>query len=123
MAGLAVTNLEVVYNKRVIAVRGISLEVGDGQIVALFGLNGAGKTTTLRAIAGLLPGDNAEVTDGSIAYHDRRLERRQPHEVVRQGVVLVPEREKVFETLTVRQNLRVAAPPASVPPDWTTRVL
>src|SRR5712692_7699100 len=122
MAGLAVTNLEVVYNKRVIAVRGISLEVGDGQIVALFGLNGAGKTTTLHAIAGLLPGDNAEVTDGTIEYHGAHLERHQPHEVVRQGVVLVPEREKIFETLTVRENLRVPAPPASLPAGWTARV-
>ena len=66
MSGLSVCNLEVVYHKRVIAVRGISLEVADGKIVTLFGLNGAGKTTTLRAIAGLLPGDNAEVTDGQI---------------------------------------------------------
>lgn len=107
MSGLSVSNLEVVYHKRVIAVRGISLEVADGKIVTLFGLNGAGKTTTLRAIAGLLPGDNAEVTDGEIEYHGKSLVGLEPHVVVRQGIVLVPEREKVFETLTVRENLLV----------------
>src|SRR5579875_2965841 len=123
MSGLSVSNLEVVYHKRVIAVRGISLEVADGKIVALFGLNGAGKTTTLRAIAGLLPGDNAEVTDGQIEYHGKSLVGLEPHVVVRQGIVLVPEREKIFETLTVRENLLVPVAREQTGAAWAEEVL
>lgn len=105
MRGLRVENLESVYHKAVTAVSGVSLEVPEGRIVALLGVNGAGKSTTLNAIAGLLPGDLQEITDGRVWFDGERIDRRPPHEVVRRGVVLVPEREKIFETLTVAENL------------------
>lgn len=107
MADLEVQNLEVVYNKKATAIRGLSLSASDGQIVALVGVNGAGKSTTLRAVAGLLPGDAAEISGGSIQYHGTNLRRLPPHRVVQQGVVLVPERDKVFATLTVAENLAI----------------
>jgi branched-chain amino acid transport system ATP-binding protein len=109
--GLRVENLSVVYHRRATAVQGVSLEVPAGGIVALVGTNGAGKTTTLRAIAGLLPGDPAEVTAGSVSYRGERIDRLAPFAIVKRGIALVPEREKVFETLTVRDNLVV--PPAA----------
>lgn len=109
MADLVIQNLEIVYNKRATAVRGLSLEASEEQIVALVGVNGSGKSTTLRAIAGLLPGDAAEVTDGSISYKGVNLRSLAPHQVVQRGVVLVPERDKVFATLTVAENLAVPA--------------
>jgi branched-chain amino acid transport system ATP-binding protein len=107
MGDLSVNNLAVVYHRRATAVQGVSFEVPDGQLVALLGVNGAGKTTTLRAIAGLLPGDNAEITEGTVEYDGRTLAGLAPHQVVQRGVVLVPEREKIFETLTVQENLEV----------------
>lgn len=110
MNGLRVENLESVYNKTVTAISGVSLEVREGQIVALVGVNGAGKSTTLRAIAGLLPGDPQEITGGWIRLHGERIDGLPPHQVVRRGVVLVPEREKVFESLTVWENLRASVP-------------
>jgi len=108
--GLQVENLEVVYNKAVTAISGVSLDVPEGQIVALVGVNGAGKSTTLRTIAGLLPGDPQEMSDGRITFRGERIDGLAPYEVVRRGVVLVPEREKVFESLTVRENLQAAVP-------------
>ena len=108
MRGLRVENLESVYHKAVIAVSGVSLEVPEGRIVALLGVNGSGKSTTLNAISGLLPGDPQEITGGRIWFDGSRIERLPPHEVVRRGVVLVPEREKIFETLTVAENLQAS---------------
>jgi len=105
---LQVEKVEVVYKRVITAVQGITLSVGERQIVALLGTNGAGKTTTLRAISGFLGLDDARVTEGSITFEGRRLDNRPPHEIAAQGVVLVPEREKVFPNLTVAENL--AAP-------------
>ena len=102
---LAVEQIEVVYQRAITAVQGVSLAVAPGQIVALLGTNGAGKTTTLRAISGFLGIDDARVTEGKIAFKGERLENRPPHEIARRGVVLVPEREKVFPNLTVAENL------------------
>jgi branched-chain amino acid transport system ATP-binding protein len=102
---LEVQGLEVVYNHAALAVQGVSLAVRDGQIVALLGTNGAGKTTTLRAISGFLGSDIADITQGSIAYEGERIDGRPPYEIARRGVALVPEREKIFETLTVEENL------------------
>ena len=109
-AGLRVENLESVYNKTVTAVSGVSLEVLEGRIVTLVGVNGSGKSTTLNAIAGLLRGDAQEITDGRVWFDGERLDGLPPHEVVRRGVVLVPEREKIFETLTVAENFQAAVP-------------
>lgn len=102
---LAVERIEVVYKRAITAVQGISLSVQPGQIVALLGTNGAGKTTTLRAISGFLGIDDARVTEGTIAFKGERTENRPPHQIARRGVVLVPEREKVFPNLTVAENL------------------
>ncbi|MFH1640251.1 MAG: ABC transporter ATP-binding protein [Chloroflexota bacterium] len=104
---LDVRDLEVVYDDAVIAVQGVSLTVPDKGIVAILGVNGAGKTTTLRAISGFLGVENAKVTDGTIELMGERLHNLLPHEIVKRGVALVPERNKVFTTLTVAENLLV----------------
>jgi branched-chain amino acid transport system ATP-binding protein len=107
---LKIENLEVVYHGVSTAVQGVSLEVREHQIVALLGVNGAGKSTTLRAVSGFVGLDNARVTAGSITFKGERIENGLPHEITKKGVVLVPEREKVFETLTVLENLQVSVP-------------
>lgn len=107
---LSVHKAEVVYHHVVTAVQGVSLRVERGQIVALLGNNGAGKTTTLRAISGFVGMDDARVTEGTITYKGQRIENRQPHEVTRLGIALVPERSKVFENLTVAENILAAVP-------------
>ena len=111
MRGLRVENLESVYNKAVTAFSGVSLEVPEGRIVSLVGVNGSGKSTTLNAISGLLRGDPQEITAGSVWFDGERIDGRPPYEVVRRGVVLVPEREKIFETLTVAENLQASVAP------------
>jgi branched-chain amino acid transport system ATP-binding protein len=116
MRGLRVENLESVYNKAVTAISGVSLEVPEGKIVSLMGINGSGKSTTLNAVSGLLRGDNQEITDGRIWFDGERIDGLAPHQTVRRGVVLVPEREKIFETLTVAENLQASvAPPGKDP--------
>ena len=102
---LEVRGIEVVYNRAAIAIQGVSLTVSEGQLVALFGNNGAGKTTTLRAISGFLGSDDAEISDGTVEHAGERLNGMAPYKIVRRGIVLVPEREKIFETLTVEENL------------------
>ena len=104
---LRVDQLEVVYHRALTAVQGVSLAVGSGQIVALLGTNGAGKTTTLRAVSGFIGMDDARVTAGSVLYRGERLENRPPHEITARGIALVPERNKVFENLSVAENLQV----------------
>jgi branched-chain amino acid transport system ATP-binding protein len=107
---LKLEKLEVVYHRVITAVQGISLEVPQGSIVALLGTNGAGKTTTLRAISGFIGLDDARVTEGSIAYRGERIENRPPHQVTARGITLVPERSKVFENLTVAENIEAVVP-------------
>jgi branched-chain amino acid transport system ATP-binding protein len=105
MTLLAVEKLEVVYHRSITAVQGVSITVESGQIVALVGTNGAGKTTTLRAISGFLGLDDARVTEGAVTFEGERIENRPPHEITGRGIVLVPERDKVFPNLTVAENL------------------
>ena len=105
---LKLEKLEVVYQRVITAVQGVSLEVPKGSIVALLGTNGAGKSTTLRAISGFIGLDDARVTEGAILYRGERIENRPPHRVTALGIVLVPERSKVFENLTVEENLDAA---------------
>jgi branched-chain amino acid transport system ATP-binding protein len=105
---LEVRQLEVVYNRVATAIQGVSLEVPFRSIVALVGTNGAGKTTTLRAISGFLPSEDAEITDGEIVFSGQRINGERPHRLARAGVILVPEREKVFATLSVQENLTFA---------------
>jgi branched-chain amino acid transport system ATP-binding protein len=105
---LSVEKLEVAYHRVVTAIQGVSLAVPEGAIVALLGTNGAGKTTTLRAISGFIGLDDARVTEGSVRYRGRPIENLAPHRVTALGIALVPERNKVFENLTVDENLEAA---------------
>ncbi len=107
---LKLDKLEVTYHRVITAVQGVSIEVAPGAIVALLGTNGAGKTTTLRAISGFLGLDDARVSDGAVWFAGERIENRPPHGVTAFGIALVPERDKVFENLSVAENLAVAVP-------------
>ena len=104
---LSLTNLQVYYDRAVEAVRDVSLEVGAGRIVALLGSNGAGKSTVLKAICGVLYPEEGAITGGSIQYRQQPLQDCAPHEIVRRGVVQVPEGRRLFDTLTVEENLRM----------------
>ena len=105
---LKVNNIEVMYDDVILVLKGLSLEVGEGRIVALLGANGAGKTTTLKAISGILKVENGEVTDGSIEFRGERIDGRDPEEIVRMGIFQVMEGRCVFENLTVHENLIAA---------------
>jgi branched-chain amino acid transport system ATP-binding protein len=102
---LSINNIEVVYNKIILVLRGISLHVDDGKIVALLGANGAGKSTTLKAVSGLLKPELGEVTRGTIVYNDVSVENGDPKNAVLLGIIQVVEGRKVFEHLTVEDNL------------------
>ena len=106
---LAARNLEVVYDDVVLALRGVSLDVPDGAIVALLGSNGAGKTTLLRALTGLLDIHDGEVTKGRVTLDDKPLHRASPESIVRRGVRQVLEGRRVFVELSVEENLKVGA--------------
>jgi len=106
---LAVSNLEVVYDDVALVLRGISLEVGAGEVVAVLGANGAGKTTLLRAITGLLPVHRGEVTKGAIELGGDPIQRLEPTEIVERGVAQVMEGRRIFAELTVEENLRAGA--------------
>jgi len=106
---LRARNLEVVYDDVVLALRGVSLEVPDGSVVALLGSNGAGKTTLLRALTGLLDIHDAEITKGSVTLDDEPLDRAGPERVVRHGIRQVLEGRRVFVELSVEENLKVGA--------------
>jgi branched-chain amino acid transport system ATP-binding protein len=108
-AALAVQNLEVVYHHTIQVLRGLSLEVPEGGIVALLGANGAGKTTTLKAISGLLPLENGEIPSGAIAFRGERIDALAPHRLARRGILHVREGRRVFEDLTVQENFVAAA--------------
>jgi branched-chain amino acid transport system ATP-binding protein len=102
---LELANVEVVYNDVILVLRGLSVTVQDGRIVALLGANGAGKTTTLRAISGLLDVHDGEITKGTIAFDGKRLNGKGPAEIVRAGIKPVMEGRRVFAELTVDENL------------------
>ncbi len=106
---LQVNNIEVVYMNIIQVLRGISLEVGDGRIVALLGANGAGKTTTLKAISGMLKTEEGEITDGSIDFDGKRIDRYSPEDIAAMGISQVMEGRRVLEHLTVEKNLLVGA--------------
>lgn len=105
---LAVNNIEVVYNHTVQVLRGLSLAVPRGQVVALLGSNGAGKSTTLKAVSRLLGLQNGQVTRGEITFEGEPVSGREPHELVRGGLFHVMEGRHVFEDLTVQENLVAA---------------
>jgi branched-chain amino acid transport system ATP-binding protein len=106
---LDVNNIEVVYHDIIQVLRGVSLSVPEGGIVALLGTNGAGKTTTLRAISGLLKPENGFIKEGHIHFRGVDITNRLGTEVVRQGAVMVPEGRRVFKHLTVEENIRAGS--------------
>ena len=108
-AMLSVNGIEVIYNHVILVLKGVSLTVREGGIVALLGANGAGKTTTLRAVSNLLKGERGEVTKGYIEYMGERIERLTPAELVKRGVVQVMEGRRCFAHLSVEENLLTGA--------------
>src|SRR5205085_4357430 len=106
---LSVNNIEVIYNHVILVLKGVSLDVPEGGIVALLGANGAGKTTTLKAISNLLRAERGEVTKGTISYAGERVDRLTPNDLVRRGVVQVMEGRHCFGHLTVEENLLTGA--------------
>ncbi|MBT4643853.1 MAG: ABC transporter ATP-binding protein [Deltaproteobacteria bacterium] len=106
---LEVNNIEVVYNDIIQVLRGISVNVPEGKIIALLGTNGAGKTTTLRAISGLLKPENGFIKDGFIKFRDQDITNRLGTYVVTKGAVMVPEGRRIFKHLTVDENIRVGS--------------
>jgi branched-chain amino acid transport system ATP-binding protein len=106
---LQVHNIEVVYMNVIQVLQSVSLEVGDGQTVALLGANGAGKTTTIKAISGLLKTEEGEVTEGSIEFDGKRIDRHGPEDIAAMGISQVMEGRRVLEHLSVEENLLVGA--------------
>jgi branched-chain amino acid transport system ATP-binding protein len=106
---LTVSNVEVVYSQLILVLKGVSLQVPKGEIVALLGANGAGKTTTLRAISNLLHGERGEVTKGSITFDGVQVQSLSPNELVRRGCIQVMEGRRCFGHLTMEENLLTGA--------------
>ena len=106
---LEVNNVEVIYDHVILVLKGVSLSVPEGSIVALLGANGAGKTTTLKAISNLLRAERGEVTKGSIHYRGERVHALNPSELVRRGLIQVMEGRHCFAHLTVEENLLTGA--------------
>ncbi len=106
---LVVNNIEVIYDHVILVLKGVSLEVPEGGIVALLGANGAGKTTTLKAISNLLGAERGEVTKGEILFRGERVDSLTPNELVKRGVIQVMEGRHCFEHLTVEDNLMTGA--------------
>ncbi len=106
---LEVNNIEVIYDHVILVLKGVSLEIAEGGIVALLGANGAGKSTTLKAISGLLAAERGAVTKGSVEYRGRRVDRLSPSDLVKRGVIQVMEGRRCFEHLTVEENLLTGA--------------
>ena len=106
---LSVNNIEVIYDHVILVLKGVSLEVPHGGIVALLGANGAGKTTTLKAISNLLRAERGEVTKGTIEFAGKRVDRLTPNDLVRMGVCQVMEGRHCFQHLTVEENLLTGA--------------
>jgi branched-chain amino acid transport system ATP-binding protein len=106
---LSVRNIEVVYDEVILVLRGLSLDVPQGSVVALLGANGAGKSTTLKAVSGLLKTENGAVTRGEIAFAGQRIDGTDPDRIVRRGIFQVMEGRRVIADMTVLENLRLGA--------------
>ena len=106
---LSVLNIEVIYDHVILVLRGVSLDVLEGQIVALLGANGAGKTTTLKAISNLLRAERGDVTKGRIVYRGERIDQLNPSALVKRGICQVMEGRHCFQHLTVEENLLTGA--------------
>jgi len=106
---LEVNNIEVVYNDVILVLRGLSLAVPKGKIVALLGANGAGKSTTLKAISGLLKSEEGEITRGEVRFAGERLNGIEAHQIVRRGIFQVMEGRRIISDMTCLENLRLGA--------------
>ena len=106
---LSIKNIEVKYHEVILVLKGVSINVPPGGIVALLGANGAGKSTTLKAISGLLKVEDGEVTDGSIEFEGQRIHHEKAANIARKGIIQVIEGRRIFEHLTVEENLKVGA--------------
>ena len=106
---LSVSNIEVIYDHVILVLKGVSLEVPKGGIVAIFGANGAGKTTTLKAISNLLRAERGDVTKGTVHFNGERADRLSANEMVKRGCIQVMEGRHCFEHLTVEENLMTGA--------------
>jgi len=104
---LRINNAEVIYNRVILVLKGLTMEVPEGKIVALLGANGAGKSTTLKAISGLLRSEEGEVSDGSIEFMGDSINNLHPEEIVCKGIFQVMEGRRVFEDMTVEENITV----------------
>ncbi|HVS56761.1 MAG TPA: ABC transporter ATP-binding protein [Casimicrobiaceae bacterium] len=107
--GLSINNIEVIYDHVILVLKGVSLEVPQGKIVALLGANGAGKTTTLKAISNLLAAERGDVTKGTIEFMGQRVDKLTPNELVKMGVCQVMEGRHCFAHLSVEENLLTGA--------------
>jgi len=112
-AYLSVNNIEVIYDHVILVLKGVSLDVPKGKIVALLGANGAGKSTTLKAVSNLLRTERGEVTKGSIEFDGKRTDTLTTNDLVRMGVCQVMEGRHCFGHLTVEENLLTVRTPAS----------
>jgi branched-chain amino acid transport system ATP-binding protein len=108
-AGLRINNIEVIYDHVILVLKGVSLEVPSGKIVALLGANGAGKSTTLKAISNLLSAERGDVTKGSIEFNGERVDRMTPNDLVKRGVIQVMEGRHCFAHLSIEDNLLTGA--------------
>ena len=106
---LSVKNIEVIYDHVILVLKGVSLEVPEGGIVALLGANGAGKSTTLKSISNLIKAERGGVTKGSIEYKGASIQSLTPNDLVKRGVIQVMEGRHIFEHLTVEENLLTGA--------------
>ena len=106
---LEINNIEVVYNDVILVLKGISLSVPQGGIVALLGANGAGKSTTLKAVSGILKMQNGELEGGTISFNNTQIQDHDPDQIVRSGISMVPEGRRIFSDLSVLENLMVGA--------------
>jgi len=106
---LHVNNVEVVYSSVILTLRGVSLSVEEGQMVALLGANGAGKTTTLKAISGLLRTELGEITHGNIQWHGERIDKKSAQQIARLGITQILEGRRLYEHLSTEENLRLGA--------------
>lgn len=106
---LKLNNIEVRYANIILVLRGVTIEVPEGGIIAMLGANGAGKTTTLKAISGLLHSEEGEITDGGIEFNGERIDNLGPEDIARKGIIQVMEGGKVLEHLNVEENLMAGA--------------
>tara|TARA_B100000963_G_scaffold111984_1_gene97493 strand:- start:4718 stop:5524 length:807 start_codon:yes stop_codon:yes gene_type:complete len=106
---LEIENIEVVYNEVVLVIKGLSLEINEGEIVSLLGANGAGKSTTLKAISGLLKTEDGEVTRGNIKFQGENITKLNPANIVKNGIFQVMEGRRCIADMTVEENLKLGA--------------